>query len=246
MPGIIGTIGNDRLLQPSQLEAMIQSMMHEPFYKSGSLTFNKLNFEAGWICDEGSFSDCMPIWNDHRNICLIFWGEHFSDGKNRDAAFLVRLYEEHQMKFFQMLNGIFNGILIDFRENKIVLFNDRYGLARVYYHESASGFYFASEAKALFKVLPQLRILDMRSLGEFFSCGCALQNRSLFQGISLLPPGSMWTFRAGRPVEKQAYFEKESWESLPSLSPEAYYQQLKESFIRILPRYFSQKQPVAL
>ena len=34
-----------------------------------------------------------------------------------------------------------------------VLFNDRYGLNRVYYHEEADAFYFASEAKSLLSVL---------------------------------------------------------------------------------------------
>lgn len=96
----------------------------------------------------------------------------------------------------------------------------RYGLSRVYCHEGADGFYFSSEAKALLKVLPHLRQVDAASLGEYFSCGCALQNRSLFSSISYLPGGSKWTFRTGQSIKKETYFQPGNWESLPILGVE--------------------------
>ena len=57
--------------------------------------------------------------------------------------------------FLEKLNGWFSGVLLDLRAQKLVLFNDRYGVNRIYYHEDASGFYFSSEAKALLKILPE-------------------------------------------------------------------------------------------
>ena len=48
-----------------------------------------------------------------------------------------------------------------------MLFNDRYGMQRVYYHESKEAFYFAAEAKAILAVRPELRRPDPRGLGEF-------------------------------------------------------------------------------
>ncbi len=260
MPGITGIIGKH---SPSEgkavLEAMLKPMFHESFYTAGSLQQDSLGIAVGWICHQGSYSDCLPIWNAARDIVLIFWGEHFADASEvqalqaagqacsgSTAAYLVHLYEELGTKFFERLNGTFNGVLADLREKKVVLFNDRYGLARVYYHEGGDGFYFSSEAKSLLQTVPQLRRLDLRSLGEAFSCGCALQNRTLFEGISLLPPGSRWTFRPGVPVQKETYFRKEDWEALAPLPAEEYYQRLKETFTRILPRYFGGRQKVGL
>src|SRR5258705_9754503 len=106
----------------------------------------------------------------------------------------------------EKLNGWFSGVLLDLRAQKLVLFNDRYGVNRIYYHEDAHRFYFSSEAKSLLKILPGTRQLNLRSLGELLSCDAVLQNRSLFSGISLLPGGSCWVFSRGQPVRKKTYF----------------------------------------
>ena len=162
------------------------------------------------------------------------------------ASHLVHLYEESGLTFLEKLNGGFSGLLVDLRKGTIVLFNDRYGLNRVYYHENPGGFYLASEAKSLLKVLSGLRQFDPKSLGEFFSCGSVLQNRTLFAGVSLLPPGSAWTFSPGQPVTKGCYFRKEQWEQQPLLGAAEYYDRLKEAWKRIVPRYFRGDEKVGL
>src|SRR5262249_47746729 len=88
--------------------------------------------------------------------------------------------------------------------------------------------------------------LDLRSLGEVICCGAVLQNRSLFSGISLLPPGSSWVFPRGGPVKKKRYFRQEAWESEPELSESDFYDKLKEIWTRVLPKYFNGKQSIVL
>jgi asparagine synthase (glutamine-hydrolysing) len=238
---------------------MIAPMMHESFYASGRYINKNLGLYAGWVCHPGSFSDCMPICNESKDICLIFCGEDFSDSSDssrlrarghdynpENASYLIHLYEEIGPKFIEKLNGWFSGMLVDLRTQSVVLFNDRYGLSRIYYHENADGFYFSSEAKSLLKILPELRQLNLTSLGETFSCGCVLQNRTLFSNISLLPGGSMWTFTGKSDIKKDSYFSREQWESQPLLNSAEYYEKLKETFSRILPKYFRGKRQVAM
>jgi asparagine synthase (glutamine-hydrolysing) len=260
MPGIIGIIAKQSCQDNfTMLDSMVRCMMHERFYRSGTYVNARLGLWIGWICHDGSFSDCLPIWNEDKSVCLIFAGEVFAaqsdierlrtDGHKFDsdnASYLVHLYEESGLKFFEKLNGPFSGVLIDFREERAVLFNDRYGLNRIYYHENDRGFYFASEAKSLLKVLPNTRRLDAAGLGEFLSCGCALQNRTLFSGIVLLPSGSAWTFLQDHRVVKTTYFAQELWESQPRLSAEKYYEKLEAAWKRVLPLYFDGRQKVAL
>src|SRR5207237_3540595 len=163
-----------------------------------------------------------------------------------DASYLVHLYEEMGCQFLERLNGWFSGVLLDLREQTLVLFNDRYGVNRIYYHEDARGFYFSSEAKALLKILPDTRRRDLRSFVEVLCCEGVLQNRSLFSGISLLPPGSSWVFPRGETVKKKRYFKQEAWESQPELSESDFYQKLKETWTRVLPKYFFGKQSIGL
>jgi len=260
MPGISGFVCPQSAdHHRDTLQSMVGSMKHEPFYNSGTCEDKTLGIHAGWVCHQGSYSDCLPIWNEARDICLLFTGEHYADcdqtarlrsGNHNfssdDASCLVHLYEENGAKFFELLNGTFTGVVLDKRENKVVLFNDRFGLGRLYWHKSEDGFFFASEAKALLRVLPHLRELDKRSLGELMVCGCTLQDRTLFPGISLLPAGSAWTFRAGRLVSKERYFDRAGWESQSQMTPDDYYEELKATFNRVLPRYFRGRQQVAL
>lgn len=224
---------------------MLGCMMHDPSYVSGMLAREDQELGVGWVSRQGSYSDCMPVWNANGDICLIFSGEEHSSADN-NARNLVTRYEELDGKFFESLNGIFSGLILDLRNNKIVLFNDRYGLNRIYYHEGKERFYFASEAKSLLKILPGLRRLNCTSLGELFSCGCTLQQRSLFEGVNLLPGASKWTFQRQRPTEKESYFDHGDWENQPSLSVSDYYDNLKETFERILPRYLRGDRQIGL
>jgi asparagine synthase (glutamine-hydrolysing) len=260
MPGIAGIISNG--LNPgdrAELDSMIRCLLHEDFHKFGTFISEEAGLAVGWVTHPGSFSDCMPVWNEEKNVCLIFTGEDYRDCSGLDrlrteghqfsaqnASYLVHQYEDLGCKFLERVNGWFSGLICDFRENNAFLFNDRYGIGRICYHEHEGRFYFSSEAKSLLKVLPHLRSLDRRSLGEVFSCGSVLQNRTLFSGVSLLPGGSLWSFGKSQPVRKEAYFEPRSWEGLPTLSEAAYYEQLKETWKRILPRYFPQNESAGL
>jgi asparagine synthase (glutamine-hydrolysing) len=260
MPGIVGIISQRPSEQYDALVgSMIKCLVHEPFYTEGTYNNERLGLWSGWACHQGAFEDCLPIWNEKKDICLLFSGEDFTDRadiealrtrghqfSSDDASYLVHQYEEMGSGFLEKLNGWFSGVLLDLREQKLVLFNDRYGVNRLYYHEHASGFYFSSEAKALLKILPETRHLNLRSLGEVLSCEAVLENRSLFAGISLLPPGSSWVFARGKPVKKQTYFKQEAWESQPELSESDFYEKLKETWTRVLPRYFVGRQSLGL
>ena len=127
-----------------------------------------------------------------------------------------------------------------------MLFNDRFGLQRLYYHEAKDTFYFAAEAKAILKVRPELRATDPRGMGEFIVCGCVLENRTLFSGIHVLPPGSSWYFRGGKLEKKAAYFEPREWEEEEPYKPEDYFAQLRDVFVRNLPRYFNGNERVGV
>jgi asparagine synthase (glutamine-hydrolysing) len=260
MPGIVGLIANDTVKKdPAALGLMLKCMLHEPFYTSGTYVHEGLGLHIGWVNRHGSFSDCMPVWNETNDICLIFYGENFPEkeltGRLKsqghkfspsNAGYLVHLYEEQEDDFLGLLNGWFSGVLVDLRKDRVILFNDRYGMQRIYCYESKDAFYFSSEAKSLLRVCPELRELDMKSLGEVFSFGCVLENRTLFPRISLLPPGSAWSLGKGGVRQKDQYFQPDTWERQPPLDKESFYKQFRETFVSILPKYFEAPSKMAL
>lgn len=249
MPGIAGIIQKNRgPVRGNGVELMVKSMLHEPFYCSGTLKREDIGILVGWACHPTPASVCLPIWNEPKDVCLIFTGEHFSNRAHAvsNGIELLSFYRTNGTRFIKHLNGSFSGILIDILARKVVLFNDRYGLDRVYYHENDNGFYFASEAKSLLAILPHLRKLDLQGLGELFTCGCTLQNRTLFPGILQLPGGAAWEFEPGARIRKNSYFDPAEWASQPALSAPAYYEALRDTLVRIVPRYLAPPQTVGM
>ncbi len=115
----------------------------------------------------------------------------------RLGDYLVHLYEEDS-SFPAGLNGRFHGLVTDPNRRTAVLFNDRYGMHRIYYHESKDALYFAAEAKAILAVCPETRRIDPDGLGEFVACGCIFENRTLCSRASTFCClVRRWVFRDG-------------------------------------------------
>ena len=250
MPGIVGIIskqtkGNEEEL----LEKMVQSMMYESFYRQGKYINSKKGFFIGYTVIEKAFADCMPIYNETKDLVMFLTGECYMDSSlindlktrhdfiSENASYLIHLYEEQGDNFFLNLNGWYNGIILDIKNCRAFLFNDRFGIRRIYYHESGNTFIFASEAKALLAAFPDLRKPNMKSIGEFLVYDCVLENRTYFSDVYLLPQGASWTLEHGK-VNKNQYFDSADFENQSLLDKNQYFEELSATFVRILPRYF--------
>ena len=260
MPGIVGIISTVRQEENKRdLDLMIAAVKHEADYRTGTYVNEDLGLYTGWVCHEGSFSDCMPVMSREKDLVLIYTGENFADSstisrltgggnpaRGSNAGYLLDLYEEDEGRFLDQLNGWFSGLLVDLRKKTAVLFNDRYGMERIYYNESAEEFTFSSEAKALLKVRPGLRRIDPETLGQYFAWNCVFDNRTLFSDIQLLPGGSQWIFSGGHTPEKRSYFKPGMWENRPLLKEDEFYARLRETFQKVVPRYFQGRDTVAM
>jgi asparagine synthase (glutamine-hydrolysing) len=257
MPGIVGLVTR---MPPEraerELRRMIGALGHEPFYRTGTWVDRYRGVYVGWTARTSSFAQGMPVWNDRKDVILIFSGEEFPEpgtvarrqrhrrssnpegsANPEGPAYLVHAYEEDP-SFPAGLNGRFHGLLTDCRRGTTTLFNDRYGMHRLYYHQGKEAFYFAAEAKAILAARPELRRADARGLGELVACGSVLENRTVFDAIHLLPCAAAWVFRGGAVDEKRTYFQPREWEDQAPLEPEAYYEEIRDIFSRNLPRYF--------
>src|SRR4029077_13673958 len=106
--------------------------------------------------------------------------------------------------------------------------------------------YVASEAKALLRVVPELRALDDIGVAQFLRHGCTLDGRTLFRGIRMLPGATLLTVERGvEPIAKR-YFVPATWEALPALDEREFEAQFRETFLRTLPGYFTSDVPVGI
>ena len=237
---------------------MVGAMCHENFYVAGTWSQESEGIYAGWTAREGSLAEQMPVYNERGDIALVFSGEDYPDPREisrlrehghqfapQGPSYLVHQYEDDP-SFPAGLNGKFHGLLVDSARQLALLFNDRYGMHRIYYHSGEDGFYFAAEPKAILAVHPELRRIDLQSLGEFVSTSAILENRSLFEGIRALPPGSCWTFRHRRLMQKHLYFAPADWEEQGELGFESAYRELSDAFLANSPRYFAGPERIAM
>jgi asparagine synthase (glutamine-hydrolysing) len=259
MPGIAGVISR----RPAEacvhlVDQMIASMMHERLYVSGTYAAPELGVFGGWTALKDSFADCQPILNENGDIALLLSGECFSDAQTRtqlrqrghrfepnNAAWLIHLYEESGESFFSQLNGLFSGLLIDRRHRRAFVFNDRFGMERLYYHEAPDAFFFASEAKALLRILPDLRAFDQEGLAQFLRYGCTLESKTLFRNVAALPAASVWSVSSDR-REKRSYFTPTTWESQPRVALDRFAEDLEASLTRVLPGYFESRGDIGI
>src|SRR5947207_1783967 len=260
MPGVTGIIRfapDERIDQ--DLDSMLCAMRYNNRYSHGRFIDEECGLRIGWTAHPGSFAEGMPIVSQDGNTVMIFTGETFEDSGSitcsrssiphthtSKASYLLQLYEELGEQFIAQLNGWFAGIIIDRRLKRVTLFNDRYGMGRIYFHESPDELLFASEAKALLKIRPALRVVDPERLAEYLRYNCVLRQGTLFRGISLLPKASAWCFERNTCLRRRQYFDFSEWENQPDLEDEIFYGQWAESVTRVFPRYAREGRTVAL
>jgi len=92
------------------------------------------------------------------------------------------------------LNGIFHFVIYDNRSGRIKLFSDKFGLQPLYYSVFEDGIIFGGEIKALLKDNRVNKTPDYNSIADFMHYGQVLGQKTLFQDIKVLAPGSLLTY----------------------------------------------------
>jgi asparagine synthase (glutamine-hydrolysing) len=253
MPGIAGFVGpipKEKALP--HLEEMMRAMEYESFYSKGFYSNEALGVFVSWVLHPASFITNLPLKSRDGKRELFITGEVFDRGSlnstSSDLAVLVN-QESIDETAFSQLNGTFAGLLLDARTGIVELFNDRLGQERLYYAQPLDQdiFYFASEAKALLRVIPETRELDRKGVGQLLRYGCTFHERTLYRGISTLPPASVWNFSPRTAVpSKRKYFSPAQWEVDPAVDVQKSHAMIVDRLRRSVPRYLAGDSQVGL
>ena len=150
----------------------------------------------------------QPIWNETRDVAVVFNGELYNYRKLRevlllcghrfstqsDTEVLVHAWEEWGEDCLAELRGMFAFALLDLRRRHAavpVLFvaRDPLGIKPLYYTQTSDGFAFASEVRALLASGLCPRQISRDALTAYLLSGSVSEPVTLLDGVFSLPPG---------------------------------------------------------
>jgi len=150
----------------------------------------------------------QPIWNETRDVAVVFNGEIYNYRELRerllrcghqfttqsDTEILVHAWEEWGEDFLTELRGMFAFAIADFRKQYnagpvLFLARDPLGIKPLYYTQTAEGFAFASEVRALAASGIASRELSQDALTSYLLFGSVSEPVTMFDGVFSVPPG---------------------------------------------------------
>lgn len=219
MCGIVGIIG-EHIETPDIIAAMCKSVRHRgpDGYGNDFLTDgrpNKTLLSEKWDVGLGhqrlaiidlSCKAKQPMWDaDHvRPTILTYNGEVYNFRELRatlenlghtftsqsDTEVVLQAYKEWGIDCVSRFNGMFAFAIWDSPNQRMVLARDRYGIKPLYYHFDEHSLIFGSEVKAILAAGFPVSV-NLPALSEYFTFQNLLTDQTLFDGINMLPPGTI-------------------------------------------------------
>ena len=145
-----------------------------------------------------------------------------------DSEIVLHAWAEWGTKAVLRFNGMFAFAIFDRKEKRLNLVRDRYGIKPLYYAQFGNVFLFGSEQKAILAHPAAKRTLDKAALVEYFTFQNIFTDKTLLQGIHLLPPASIAEIvpGVGASLKVNRYWDYHFREPEKSASPEEYREEL--------------------
>jgi asparagine synthase (glutamine-hydrolysing) len=204
MCGIAGVLTFDgTAVEPGRLERMIRSAAHRGPDATGFLRDGPAGLGHARLSIIDLSGGGQPMANADRSIWITFNGEIFNYVELREALtrrgrrfatrsdteVILHLYEEYGEDCVRHLNGQWAFAIWDARARRLFLSRDRVGVRPLFFTRTADALVFASEVKALFASGAVSREIDPVGLDQVFTFWTTIAPRTVFSGVSELPPG---------------------------------------------------------
>ncbi len=178
----------------------------------------------------------QPAWNETKDVAVIFNGElyNYRDLRERlslcghrfatqsDTEILVHAWEEWGEDALTELRGMFAFALLDLRQRYatapiLFLARDPLGIKPLYYTQTAEGFAFASEVRALLASGAVPKRLSQDAVTAYLLFGSVSEPVTLLEGVFSLPPGHRMLLHV--PERRRVPRARPWWD--PAVSPAA-------------------------
>lgn len=161
-----------------------------------------------------------------------------------DTEVVLRSFLQWGPACLDRFNGHFAFGIWNPLERVLFLARDRFGTRPLYYAQTADAFVFASEIKAILEHPGATPAVDTRALDEYFTFQNIFSDRTLFDGIRLLPAGSYATVDAFGTFEATQYWDYQFEDSPDDVPAEEAEEELYRLFTQAVQRQLVADVPV--
>lgn len=232
MCGICGYYSKSNRFTPVDLKYMQDCLAHRgpdaegQFVEGGfALGHNRLS-----IIDLSEKAN-QPMISDDQRYVIVYNGEIynfkeiaakvFSTSNRRfpdtsDTKVILEAFAEWGVKAIELFNGMFVMALYDRKEQSCTLIRDRIGIKPLFYHFDGENLIFASELKALVKVLGAKQTLKFNkiAINQYLHLGYIPEPLTIYENIYKFPAGNYTIFKNNK-LEFQSY-----WDLSQKIQPE--------------------------
>lgn len=212
--GIVDIVGR-RPIDQSLLTRMTDSLVHRGPDDSGLHLAPGVGLGHRRLSIIDLSGGQQPLYNEDRSVVTVYNGEiyNFQELAEQliaaghrfrtrcDTEVIVHAWEEWGEACVERFRGMFAFALWDDKQQKLFLARDRLGIKPLYYTVTANGtVVFGSELKALLVNTDVPRDIDVYAVEDYFAYGYVPDPKTIYVGVSKLPPGHVATFRHGSAV----------------------------------------------
>ncbi len=208
MPGLVGIVS-----AKDDATRVLADMAHGVTHRSGQSadSYDAPPFRAACVSLGDSIGEGqrMASTEDGTVVAMVYGRIHGlkQEGQRLEgkhsfrseaaAEYCAHAYEEYGRDFAARLrlNGFFTVLIWDRQAHSLLVLNDRFGQCPLHYTQCGSELLFATEAKGLLESGRLRRQIDEIGMEDHLTIGTVLGDRTLFEGVQLLPPASMLVFR---------------------------------------------------
>jgi asparagine synthase (glutamine-hydrolysing) len=260
MCGIAGVVNfNGAPVAPELLRQMTDAVKHrgpdgEGQYLQGSIGLGARRLAIIDLSPAGQ----QPVQNETGELQVVYNGEiynfrelrreleaeghHFRSGT--DTEVVVHAYEQWGDESVTRFNGMFAFALWDGRRRRLLLARDRYGVKPLYVWQSRETLVFGSEIKALLRH-PAISVrVDRAALLEYFTFQNLFTERTLFDGIRMLPAGHIMSVELDGRVSRTRFWDYQFSDPCDPGDVDAYETELHRLFVQAVNRQLVSDVPV--
>lgn len=223
MCGISGLINFDNIKvnDVNEIKLINDKISHrgpdaEGIYENESIVFAHKRLSIIDLSDNSN----QPMHDDTGTICLVFNGEiyNYQDLRNElekeytfktdhsDTETIIYAYRKWGIDCLKRFIGMFAFALYDKNINKIFLCRDRLGKKPIFYSNTESGLYFASESSALFASNAIKKEINEEAIYDYLTYLTIEAPNTFFKGVNKVEAGHFLEItREG--VESKKYWD---------------------------------------